>query len=234
MRASHRWRASSAGRPAWCRPLRTRACTATNAACAARRRTHRSRRSPSTRSKWPPAWSASCATWPRDSKPAKHAMRASTCRFPRRASASSTRQSPTTWSRATPSSATSFETCPRRMRGACRPKWSPMRARSSRPCRRWRLAPASASTPSAKSPASSVPRRTTSRGWRCAWPASGKRPTWPSAPRRASSRTRHPHVVCGPGSIVQAHQPDEYGSLEQLLRCEAFMEGLAEAKSLHG
>jgi acetylornithine deacetylase len=36
-----------------------------------------------------------------------------------------------------------------------------------------------------------------------------------------------PTVVCGPGSIVQAHQPDEYVSLEQLARCEAFMRGLA-------
>lgn len=34
-------------------------------------------------------------------------------------------------------------------------------------------------------------------------------------------------VVCGPGSIVQAHQPDEFVSLEQLARCEAFMRGLA-------
>src|SRR6478752_7743872 len=31
-------------------------------------------------------------------------------------------------------------------------------------------------------------------------------------------------VVCGPGSIVQAHQPDEFVSLEQLARCQAFME----------
>lgn len=36
-----------------------------------------------------------------------------------------------------------------------------------------------------------------------------------------------PTVVCGPGSIVQAHQPDEYVSLEQLGRCEAFLRGLA-------
>jgi acetylornithine deacetylase len=36
-----------------------------------------------------------------------------------------------------------------------------------------------------------------------------------------------PTVVCGPGSIVQAHQPDEYVSLEQLARCETFMRGLA-------
>jgi acetylornithine deacetylase len=39
-------------------------------------------------------------------------------------------------------------------------------------------------------------------------------------------------VVCGPGSIVQAHQPDEYVSLEQLARCQAFMRGLAEVRSL--
>lgn len=39
-------------------------------------------------------------------------------------------------------------------------------------------------------------------------------------------------VVCGPGSITQAHQPDEYVTLEQLARCQAFMEGLAGTKSL--
>ncbi|HEY8359871.1 MAG TPA: acetylornithine deacetylase [Ramlibacter sp.] len=41
-----------------------------------------------------------------------------------------------------------------------------------------------------------------------------------------------PTVVCGPGSIVQAHQPDEYVSLEQLARCQAFLRGLAEVRSL--
>jgi acetylornithine deacetylase len=41
-----------------------------------------------------------------------------------------------------------------------------------------------------------------------------------------------PTVVCGPGSIVQAHQPDEYVSLEQLARCEAFMQGLAAAREI--
>jgi acetylornithine deacetylase len=30
-------------------------------------------------------------------------------------------------------------------------------------------------------------------------------------------------VVCGPGFIEQAHQPDEFVSLEQLVRCEAFL-----------
>jgi len=39
-------------------------------------------------------------------------------------------------------------------------------------------------------------------------------------------------VVCGPGSIQQAHQPDEYVTLEQLARCEEFMRGLANTMSL--
>ena len=34
-------------------------------------------------------------------------------------------------------------------------------------------------------------------------------------------------VVCGPGFIDQAHQPDEFVSLEQLARCEAFLQRLA-------
>ncbi|HYF41110.1 MAG TPA: acetylornithine deacetylase [Ramlibacter sp.] len=41
-----------------------------------------------------------------------------------------------------------------------------------------------------------------------------------------------PTVVCGPGSIAQAHQPDEYVTLEQLARCEAFMRGLAATHEL--
>jgi acetylornithine deacetylase len=41
-------------------------------------------------------------------------------------------------------------------------------------------------------------------------------------------------VVCGPGSIAQAHQPDEFVSLEQLMRCQGFMEGLARVRSLDG
>ncbi len=41
-----------------------------------------------------------------------------------------------------------------------------------------------------------------------------------------------PTVVCGPGSILQAHQPDEYVSLEQLGRCEAFMQGLSAVRGL--
>ncbi|PVB63703.1 acetylornithine deacetylase [Labrenzia sp. 011] len=33
-------------------------------------------------------------------------------------------------------------------------------------------------------------------------------------------------VVCGPGSIAQAHQPDEFVSLEQLEKCHAMLSGL--------
>lgn len=36
-------------------------------------------------------------------------------------------------------------------------------------------------------------------------------------------------VVCGPGSINQAHQADEYVSLEQLAQAEAFLRGLGTA-----
>lgn len=41
-----------------------------------------------------------------------------------------------------------------------------------------------------------------------------------------------PTVVCGPGSIEQAHQPDEFVSLEQLARCELFMERLATSPEI--
>ena len=37
-----------------------------------------------------------------------------------------------------------------------------------------------------------------------------------------------PAVICGPGHIEQAHQPNEWVSLEQLARCEAFVRRLAE------
>jgi acetylornithine deacetylase len=35
-----------------------------------------------------------------------------------------------------------------------------------------------------------------------------------------------PAVICGPGHIEQAHQPNEWIGLEQLARCEAFMRRL--------
>jgi acetylornithine deacetylase len=37
-----------------------------------------------------------------------------------------------------------------------------------------------------------------------------------------------PTVICGPGHIAQAHQPNEYVELSQLARCEAFMARLTE------
>ncbi len=43
-----------------------------------------------------------------------------------------------------------------------------------------------------------------------------------------------PTVVCGPGSIEQAHQADEYVSLAQLAQCERFMQRLAATQSLPG
>ena len=41
-----------------------------------------------------------------------------------------------------------------------------------------------------------------------------------------------PTVVCGPGSIEQAHQPDEYVTLEQLARCQDFLRGLAATREI--
>ncbi len=35
-----------------------------------------------------------------------------------------------------------------------------------------------------------------------------------------------PSIVCGPGSIVQAHKPDEWIAIEQLRRCDAFLDRL--------
>ncbi len=37
-----------------------------------------------------------------------------------------------------------------------------------------------------------------------------------------------PTVVCGPGSIEQAHKPNEYVTLDQVARCEAFMRRLMD------
>ncbi len=36
-------------------------------------------------------------------------------------------------------------------------------------------------------------------------------------------RAEIPAVVCGPGNILQAHKPDEYIEIEQLIQCEAFL-----------
>ena len=47
------------------------------------------------------------------------------------------------------------------------------------------------------------------------------------------ARAHIPTVICGPGSIEQAHKPDEWIALDQIARCEAFMERLA-ARAAHG
>ncbi len=38
-----------------------------------------------------------------------------------------------------------------------------------------------------------------------------------------------PAVLCGPGSIEQAHKPDEYVALEQLEPCDRFLLRVAES-----
>ena len=39
-------------------------------------------------------------------------------------------------------------------------------------------------------------------------------------------------VVCGPGSIAQAHQPDEFIELEQVEACTTFLRRLIERLSV--
>lgn len=43
-----------------------------------------------------------------------------------------------------------------------------------------------------------------------------------------------PTIVCGPGSIEQAHKPDEFIALEQIALCEAFMARLLERVKQNG
>ena len=38
-----------------------------------------------------------------------------------------------------------------------------------------------------------------------------------------------PAMVCGPGSIIEAHKPDEFVTLEQLALCDRFIDGLIGA-----
>jgi acetylornithine deacetylase len=40
-----------------------------------------------------------------------------------------------------------------------------------------------------------------------------------------------PSIICGPGSIEQAHKPNEFVTLEQVALCESFMERLVEELS---
>lgn len=39
-----------------------------------------------------------------------------------------------------------------------------------------------------------------------------------------------PTIICGPGSILQAHQPDEYVEIAQLDKCVKFLEALVESQ----
>ncbi|MGA2776198.1 MAG: acetylornithine deacetylase [Steroidobacteraceae bacterium] len=43
-----------------------------------------------------------------------------------------------------------------------------------------------------------------------------------------SSQLGVPSIVCGPGSIEQAHKPDEFIALDQLARCDAMLDALLE------
>lgn len=43
-----------------------------------------------------------------------------------------------------------------------------------------------------------------------------------------------PTIICGPGSVAQAHKPDEFVSLQQLAACEAFLERLIAQLSQRG
>ena len=49
-----------------------------------------------------------------------------------------------------------------------------------------------------------------------------------------SRRIGIPAVVCGPGSILQAHRPDEYVSIEQLETCRTMLRRLVESLSRNG
>jgi acetylornithine deacetylase len=37
-----------------------------------------------------------------------------------------------------------------------------------------------------------------------------------------------PAIICGPGSIEQAHKPDEYIEISEIQKCEVFMKKLLE------
>lgn len=42
-----------------------------------------------------------------------------------------------------------------------------------------------------------------------------------------------PTIVCGPGSIEQAHRPNEFVAVEQINKCESFLRQLLEKYNLH-
>jgi acetylornithine deacetylase len=42
----------------------------------------------------------------------------------------------------------------------------------------------------------------------------------------SSSTSEVPTVVCGPGSITQAHKPDEFVTIDQMQCCDAMLDRL--------
>ena len=67
------------------------------------------------------------------------------------------------------------------------------------------------------------------RRWRCGSRAPMRRSRSPTRRKPGISSARaSPTIVCGPGSIEQAHKPDEYIAVEaQLAACLAFLDRLA-------
>lgn len=105
-------------------------------------------------------------------------------------------------------------------------RWNPR-------CRKWRPAPASPSRRSCEIP--SFLGNRDDAVTRLAQRLAGEQGTTLVAFGTEAGLFKNagiPTVVCGPGSIQQAHQPDEYVSLDQLARCEAFMQGLAATRQL--
>lgn len=43
-----------------------------------------------------------------------------------------------------------------------------------------------------------------------------------------------PALICGPGDIAHAHKPNEFITMQQLARCEAFFDDYVKATSMHG
>jgi len=78
----------------------------------------------------------------------------------------------------------------------------------------------------AANPGLSTAKQTRSPDWRRRCRATRPRPRWPISPRGLVPAGGHPAIICGPGSIEQAHKPDEYVTLGQVALCESFMERL--------
>ncbi len=59
--------------------------------------------------------------------------------------------------------------------------------------------------------------------------SSQRRARFPTAPKAGLfQKMGVPTVICGPGDIAQAHRPNEFVALDQLARCERFVEGILE------